>query len=95
MLPDGREGMKSYPVREMHSLRITRTSRRTFEREIGFMAESPKASALAALNATVGVYREDMTDAVASVTSLGEEDVFDLTELETSHFVANGLQVHN
>ena len=26
MLPDGRGGMKAYPVREMHSLRITRTS---------------------------------------------------------------------
>jgi len=96
MLPDGRGGMKSYPVREMHSLRITRTSRRAFEREIGFMVESPKAAALAALNATVGTYREEMTDRVASVTPLGEEDdVFDLTERATSHFVANGLVVHN
>jgi ribonucleoside-diphosphate reductase alpha chain len=95
MLPDGRGGMKTYPVREMHSLRITRTSRRAFEREIGFMAESPKAAALAALNATVGTYREEMTDPVASVTRLGEEDVFDLTERVTSHFVANGLVIHN
>ena len=95
MLPDGRGGTKAYPVREMHSLRITRSSRRTFGREIGFMAESPKAAALAALNATVGTYREDMTDQVASVTPLGAEDVFDLTERATSHFVANGLVVHN
>ncbi len=95
MLPDGRGGMKTYPVRETHSLRITRSSRRAFEREIGFMAESPKAAALAALNATVGTYGEDMTDPVASVTPLGEEDVFDLTERVTSHFVANGLVVHN
>ena len=95
LLPDGRGGMKSYPVREMHSLRITRTSRRTFEREIGFMAESPKAAALAALNATVGTYRDDMTDPVASVTPLGDQDVFDLTERVTSHFVANGIVVHN
>jgi ribonucleoside-diphosphate reductase alpha chain len=95
MLPDGKGGMKAYPVREMHSLRITRTSRRTFEREIGFMVQSPKAAALAALNATVGTYREDMTDPVASVTPLGEEDVFDLTERTTEHFVANGLVVHN
>ena len=28
LLPDGKGGMKAYPVREMHSLRITRTSRR-------------------------------------------------------------------
>ena len=36
-----------------------------------------------------------MTDPVASVTPLGEEDVFDLTERATSHFVANGLTIHN
>ncbi len=95
MLPDGRGGMKSYPVREMHSLRITRSSRLAFEREIGFMAESPKAATLAALNATVGTYREEMTDPVASVTPLGDEDVFDLTERATSHFVANGMIIHN
>ena len=32
MLPDGRGGMMTYPVREMHSLRLTRTSRLAFER---------------------------------------------------------------
>jgi ribonucleoside-diphosphate reductase alpha chain len=95
MLPDGRGGTKSYPVREMHSLRITRTSRVAFEREIGFMAESPKAASLADLNATVGTYREEMTDPFASATPLGEEDVFDLTERVTSHFTANGIVVHN
>ncbi len=36
-----------------------------------------------------------MTDAVASVTPLGDADVFDLTERATSHFVANGIIVHN
>ena len=95
LLPDGRGGMKSYAVREMHSLRITRFSRRAFEREIGFMVESPKAAALAVLNASVETYREQMTDPVECVTPLGEEDVFDLTERATSHFVANGLVVHN
>src|SRR4029079_8677508 len=36
VLPDGRGGSRSYPVREMHSLRISRSSRILFEREIGF-----------------------------------------------------------
>ena len=36
-----------------------------------------------------------MLDEVDSITPLGEEDVFDLTEPVTSHFVANGLVVHN
>jgi len=32
---------------------------------------------------------------VTEVTLLGDEEVFDLTEPETSHFFANGLLVHN
>ena len=95
LLPDGHGGLKAYPVREMHSLRITRSSRVRFEHAIGFMPESDKALVLAALNRTVGTYRDVMADEVASLTPLGEEDVFDLTEKATSHFVANGLVVHN
>ena len=36
-----------------------------------------------------------MEDRLASLESVGEEAVFDLTEPVTSHFVANGLVVHN
>jgi ribonucleoside-diphosphate reductase alpha chain len=36
-----------------------------------------------------------MTDEILSLDPLGDEDVFDLTEPVTSHFVANGLVVHN
>ncbi|HEV8253365.1 MAG TPA: LAGLIDADG family homing endonuclease, partial [Vicinamibacteria bacterium] len=95
ILPDGRGGHRSYPVKEMHSLRISRTSRFVFEREIGFDSASPKASALTALNAEVGCYRDQLTDTVVAIDPVGEEDVFDLTEEVTNHFVANGLVVHN
>jgi ribonucleoside-diphosphate reductase alpha chain len=95
MLPDGKGGMKSYPVLQMHSLRISRQSRVTFEQEIGFMPESPKAARLAELNAQVSAYREELTDRVASLVSCGTEDVYDLNEPRTQHFVANGMVVHN
>nr|MBA3779469.1 intein-containing adenosylcobalamin-dependent ribonucleoside-diphosphate reductase [Chloroflexota bacterium] len=95
LMPDGKGGMRTYPVQEMHSLRITLSSRVIFEQEIGFSTESPKSAALAALNASFGTYRDEMTDEVMVVKPLGEEDVFDLTEPVTSHFVANGLVVHN
>jgi ribonucleoside-diphosphate reductase alpha chain len=36
-----------------------------------------------------------LTDTVASIEPLDEEEVFDLTEPVTQHFVANGLVVHN
>jgi len=95
MLPDGKGGTREYPVRQMHSLRISRSSRVVFEQEIGFLAESHKAAKLAELNRTVDTYRESMTDRVASLSHCGVEDVFDLTEPRSHHFVANGIVVHN
>ena len=94
-LPDGKGGHAEYPVRQMHSLRISRASRVVFEQSIGFLPESSKASKLAELNHRVGAYAESMTDRVVSLTACGTEDVFDLTEPVTSHFVANGIVVHN
>jgi ribonucleoside-diphosphate reductase alpha chain len=95
LLPDGKGGNREYPVRPMFSLRISRSSRFVFEREIGFHPDSPKAAALASLNAGVGTYRDDLTDTVAAIESVGEADVYDLTEEATHHFVAAGLVVHN
>ncbi|HET6374404.1 MAG TPA: LAGLIDADG family homing endonuclease [Candidatus Polarisedimenticolia bacterium] len=95
LLPDGKGGNREYPLQEFHSLRISRASRVLFEREIGFDSDSPKAARLAALNQEVGVYRDELLDEVESIEPLGEEPVFDLTEPVTSHFVANGLVVHN
>ncbi|MCL6509425.1 MAG: hypothetical protein K6U78_01920 [Anaerolineae bacterium] len=95
LLPDGRGGIKEYPVQQVHSLRISRSSRIRFEEEIGFMPESPKAAALAKLNRTVGAYSEPLVDRVQSLKYLGEELVFDLMEPDTHHFIANGIGVHN
>src|SRR6266446_6298536 len=77
------------------SLRISRTSRVLFEQEIGFYAESPKASALARINGEEPAGGEDLTDEVASIEPAGEAPVFDLTEEVTQHFVAGGVVVHN
>lgn len=95
LLPDGRGGKKLYPVREMHSLRISRSSRFIFQREIGFDPASPKAAALQEVNSQFGAYKDELSDEIVEITPLGEEDVFDLREMATHHFVANGLVVHN
>ncbi len=95
MLPDGHGELKEYAVKEIHSLRITRSSRVRFEDQIGFVPESPKAAALARLNTRVSAYSDELMDELESVTPQGDEDVFDLTEQATSHFVANGIVVHN
>jgi ribonucleoside-diphosphate reductase alpha chain len=95
LLPDGKGGRKEYPVEQIHSLRVSRSSRVLFEREIGFVAGSPKVERLAGLNREVGSYADRLEDRVESLEFAGEEPVFDLTEAETSHFVAAGLVVHN
>ncbi len=93
--PDGKGGFAEYNVVQMHSLRISRSSRRMFEREIGFHPASDKARALNNLNYLVSCYADRMTDEFASLEAIGEAPVFDLTEPDTHHFVANGLRVHN
>jgi ribonucleoside-diphosphate reductase alpha chain len=95
LLPDGKGGAREYHVQQMHSLRISRSSRLVFEREIGFLHESPKAAKLAELNRTVGVYADRLEDRVVGFEHLGVQAVYDLTEPETHHFVANGLLIHN
>ncbi len=94
-LPDGKGGCREYRVEQTHSLRISRSSRVVFEREIGFVAASPKAEQLARLNREVAAGADRLTDHVASLDYLGEEPVFDLAEPETHHFFANGICVHN
>jgi ribonucleoside-diphosphate reductase alpha chain len=95
MLPDGRGGHREYPVQQMHSLRISRRSRVVFEEMIGFIEGTEKARRLAELNRRVETYRDELVDRIASLTPCGEEDVYDLTEPRTHHFVANGVVVHN
>ncbi|MGC1382035.1 MAG: LAGLIDADG family homing endonuclease [Candidatus Baltobacteraceae bacterium] len=93
--PDGQGGHAEYAVVQMHSLRISRASRLAFEREIGFHPASHKAGELAAMNAAAACSEETFCDEFASFEPLGEANVFDLTERDTQHFVANGLRVHN
>ncbi len=95
LLPDGKGGHKVYPVRQIHSLRVSRGSRLLFEKEVGFIVGTAKAEKLAQLNRNVAAYQDPMTDRVVSLRFDGTEDVFDLTEPISHHFVANGIVVHN
>jgi ribonucleoside-diphosphate reductase alpha chain len=95
LMPDGKGGLLRYDVTQMHSLRISRSSRLIFEREIGFVPGSPKTVQLARLNREVTTYADRLEDHAASLEYLGEEPVYDLTEPATHHFVANGILVHN
>ncbi len=68
-----------------------------FEREIDLRGKppEPETSPSPGLKQALEAHRHALSDSVASIEPLGEEDVFDLTEPDTHHFVANGLVVHN
>ena len=95
LLPDGKGGIKEYDVKEIHSLRISRSSRIKFEQFVGFMPESPKNEKLKLMNEAVETYKDQPIDVVNSLEYIGEHDVYDLTEPLTSTFVANGITIHN
>ena len=76
-------------------LRIPAGFLSTFERSVGFHQASVKATALALVAGGGAPASEDLSDEFFSFEPLGQADVFDLTESETQHFVANGLRVHN
>lgn len=95
LLPDGKGGVKEYPVKEMYSLRISRSNRVAFEKYIGFMHESPKYMQLKTLNEEVEVYADTPFETVNFLDYLGQEQVYDLTEPITHTFVANGITIHN
>jgi ribonucleoside-diphosphate reductase alpha chain len=64
-----------------------------FQNEIGFHPASFKAQALEEIASSD--VAPALQDAFASFEPIGDREVFDLTESETNHFVANGLCVHN
>ena len=80
---------------DAHTLRINRNGRLLFERWIGFQKGSDKAVRLREVNEGVAAFNDPLTDAFESLAALGQEEVFDLTEPRTHHFVAGGLLVHN
>jgi len=94
-LPDSHRNLKAYPVTQMHSLRITRSSRIKFENEIGFVSNTPKAIKLTSINLNNESYLDKMSDEFDSLVFEGIEAVYDLTEPVAHHFSANGLVVHN
>jgi ribonucleoside-diphosphate reductase alpha chain len=95
VMPNNQGFVDGFDFQQIHSLRIGRESIRQFEEEIGFFEESKKTAQLAELNRFAEDVPFPLRDRVASLTPCGEEDVYDLTEPVTNHFVANGIVVHN
>ncbi len=83
-----------------HGLRIAPDSLRSFSDHIGLLDGEKLDQLHELIESSVLSSNDDSTpranwDAVASFTHVGREQVFDLTEPQTSSFIANGLTVHN
>ncbi len=77
-----------------HSLKVVPSCQQAFREAIGFSDGSHKAQALAKLPVPA-TDRNTLLDEFDSLELAGDADVFDLTENDTNHFVANGLRIHN
>jgi len=95
-LPDGTGGTKEYETQGFHELVVSSSHTVAFEEEIGFLLERKNDELAERLDEySRGPYRPKFEATVESVESDGHEAVYDLTEPDTSSFVANGLVVHN
>ena len=96
-MPNGKGGQSDYFTQAGHELVISKTNLLAFRDEIGFL-QAAKATKLAAALDNYGArgpYAETFLATVKSITPLGIQPVYDLTEPSTHSFVANGIVVHN
>jgi ribonucleoside-diphosphate reductase alpha chain len=95
-LPDGKGGTDTYQTRAQHELVIVKDNLVRFDEEIGFLLDYKNEALQQRLDAyDRGPYSERFEATVEAVEHDGHEAVYDLTEPDTSSFVANGLVVHN
>lgn len=95
-MPDGKGGLKQYWCKAQHEIAVRRQNLGIFSDEIGFLMNyKQKALEENLANRKRELYSEKFIATVESVTSDGEEEVFDLTEPLTSSFVANSIVIHN
>ncbi|KHG66602.1 ribonucleoside-diphosphate reductase [Thermus sp. 2.9] len=95
-LPDGRGGLKEYPVAEQYELILGARSRDRFAEVVGFLQEEKQARLCAYLqDRPRGSYRKPFVAVVERLEALGEAPVYDLTEPVTHSLIANGLVCHN
>ena len=96
MMPDGKGGQKEYWTEAQHELVISKASAKTFATEIGFILARKQQRLEEIIDGYVNGLRADtFTVRIKSVTSDGEEAVYDLTENLAHSVTINGLITHN
>lgn len=95
-LPDGRGGLREYPVADQYELIIGAESRDRFAEVIGFALPEKQAKLEQFINGhDRGAYRQRFEVTVSRVEPAGTASVYDLTEPVTHSLIANGIVAHN
>lgn len=92
-LPDSQRKSKKYFCKAQHELIISRKSMFNFMEEIGFCLKSKNLKFKAVKPDEI--YEDNVNTSIRSVSYVGKEEVYDLTEPVNHTFIANGILVHN
>jgi len=96
VLPNGKGGLKPYPVAPQYELVLGGENRDRFAEAIGFLQEEKQSKLLTFLrHRPRGSYRKPFLATVTSIEPAGEAPVYDLTEPVTHSLIANGIIAHN
>ena len=95
-LPNGNGGHSEYHTEGFHELVISKDDLIRFKDRVGFLLDRKQKELESILDGyNQGPYSRKFTATVKNIEKDGKEEVYDLTEPETSSFIADGFVVHN
>ena len=94
LMPDGKGGKKMYHSKPFHELVISNSDVKKFSDEINFIG-SVKRNKLAEMIDGAHFRDSKFVARVKSISYIGEEEVFDLTEYVSHSLVCNGIVTSN
>lgn len=95
-LPNQRGGYSEYQTEGFHDLVISKDDLIRFKNRVGFLLDRKQEELESILDKyEQGPYSRNFTATIQNIEKDGKEKVYDLTEPETSSFVADGFVVHN
>ena len=96
LLPNQKGGYSEYYTEGFHELVISKNDLIRFRDRIGFLLSRKQEELESLLDGyEQGPYSRSFTATVKNIEKDGNEKVYDLTEPETSSFIADGFVVHN
>jgi len=95
-LPDSKGNAKIYKTSTQYELIIDANGRNIFAEHIGFVLSTKQHKLnLHIAHMKKGSYRQHFEDCIISITPMGKQNVYDLTEPIQHSFIADGFVVHN